>query len=240
STIDVGTIINISPWQEMLSHGDKESRQTCLSYFSPPECAILGKEAILKDLERDREDGNEEETDTIGIFAFPTINLTHLVTNLTEKPKPPHLLTNIAEEPVGENTLLSPWGDSLEGNENRLTRIGLHHQEESKHRYITIANTGAVLSIITSLALFFGYYYYGCCCNCLQPLQKFKTRKQKSFQGKTNETFELTDTISMYPTRPGSPRPAKHQQSLPGVHGQQKITPTPSRTSIRLADYDYN
>ncbi|CAG5100644.1 Protein of unknown function [Cotesia congregata] len=115
--------------------------------------------------------GTEEETDTIGIFAFPTINLTHLVTNLTEKPKPRYLLTNIAEEPVGENTLLSPWGDSLEGNENRLTRIGLHHQEKSKHRYITIANTGAVLSIITSLALFFGYYYYGYCCNCLKPLQ---------------------------------------------------------------------
>ncbi|CAG5075383.1 Similar to LdOrf-130: Envelope fusion protein (Lymantria dispar multicapsid nuclear polyhedrosis virus) [Cotesia congregata] len=186
-----------------------------------PGCVLTSDHLVIK--------GTEEETDTIGIFAFPTINLTHLVTNLTEKPKPPHLLTNIVEEPVGENTLLSPWGDNLEGNENRLTRIGLHHQEESKHRYITIANTGAVLSIITSLVLFFGYYYYGCCCNCLKPLQKFKTRKQKSFQGKTNETFELTDTISTYPSRPGSPGPAKHQQSLPGVHGRQKITPsTPS------------
>lgn len=60
--------------------------------------------------------GIEEETDTSSIYAFPNINLTHLVTNLIEEPRPPHPYINIAEEPVDENTLLSPWGDRLEGN----------------------------------------------------------------------------------------------------------------------------
>ncbi|CAG5072467.1 Protein of unknown function, partial [Cotesia congregata] len=178
----------------MTSPDDRESRKTCLSYFPPLRVRNLRKGSYIKRTRKRQTRRTEEEEETSGIYAFPGINLTPLATNLTEQPKPPHLRTNIAVEPIAENTLLSPWGDSLEGNNNRLTQIGLHHQEESKHRLITVANTGAILSIITSLTFFLSYYYCGCSCNCLKLLRKIKKKKQKQTEGKFNETFELSNT----------------------------------------------
>ncbi|CAD6203416.1 GSCOCG00012662001-RA-CDS [Cotesia congregata] len=189
-----------------------------------PGCVLTNNRLTVK--------GTEEEEETSGIYAFPGINLTSLATNLTEQPKPPHLLTNIAVEPIAENTLLSPWGDSLEGNNNRLTQIGLHHQEESKHRLITVANTRAILSIITSLIFFLGYYYCGCSCNCLKLLRKIKKKKQKQTEEKFNETFELSNTNTTDSTSSSSPRATRYQHNIPATPSKK------SKAGIRLTDYE--